>query len=83
MYASKILSKNVVKLKNQEKIKCINLIIMLIKLILFIVNIKMIEMTKLYNYYELAVQRWCSEEYMLPGLWPQIHITDYTENCKI
>lgn len=55
---------------------------MLIKLILFIVNLKMIEMTQLYNYYELAVQRWCSEEYMIHGLWPQINSTDYPENCK-
>jgi len=36
----------------------------------------------LYNYYELAVQKWCSEDYMIHGLWPQINSTDYPENCK-
>ena len=24
--------------------------------------------TKSYNYYELAVQKWCSDEYMIHGL---------------
>ena len=34
-----------------------------------------------YNYYELAVQKWCSSAYMIHGLWPQINATDYPENC--
>ena len=37
----------------------------------------------IYNYYELAVQKWCSTEYMIHGLWPQINSTDYPEYCKI
>jgi len=36
----------------------------------------------LYNYYELAVQKWCSDKYMIHGLWPQINATDYPENCE-
>ena len=36
-----------------------------------------------YNYYELAVQKWCSNDYMIHGLWPQINTTDYPEYCKI
>jgi ribonuclease I len=35
-----------------------------------------------YNYYELAVQKWCSTDYMIHGLWPQINSTSYPENCK-
>lgn len=36
----------------------------------------------IYNYYELAVQKWCSKDYMIHGLWPQINSTDYPEYCK-
>lgn len=36
----------------------------------------------IYNYYELAVQKWCSSDYMIHGLWPQINSTAYPENCK-
>jgi ribonuclease I len=36
----------------------------------------------IYNYYELAVQRWCSSDYMIHGLWPQINSTSYPEYCK-
>ena len=35
-----------------------------------------------YNYYELAVQKWCSSDYMIHGLWPQINATAYPVNCK-
>jgi hypothetical protein len=35
-----------------------------------------------YNYYELAVQKWCSSDYMIHGLWPQINATDYPVNCN-
>lgn len=34
------------------------------------------------NYYELAVQKWCSSNYMIHGLWPQINSTAYPEYCK-
>ena len=36
----------------------------------------------IYNYYELAVQKWCSSNYMIHGLWPQINSTSYPEYCK-
>jgi hypothetical protein len=35
-----------------------------------------------YNYYELAAQKWCSSDYMIHGLWPQINSTSYPEYCK-
>ena len=35
-----------------------------------------------YNYYELAVQKWCSDNYMIHGLWPQNNSTTYPEYCK-
>jgi len=38
--------------------------------------------TSIFNYYELAVQKWCSVDYMVHGLWPQINSTDYPEYCK-
>ena len=34
-----------------------------------------------YNYYELAVQKWCSDDYMIHGLWPQIDETHYPVYC--
>ena len=34
-----------------------------------------------YNYYELAVQKWCSNQYMIHGLWPQYNETSYPEYC--
>lgn len=40
------------------------------------------ESVNLYNYYELSVQKWCSSDYMIHGLWPQINATDYPVNCK-
>lgn len=36
----------------------------------------------IYNYYELALQKWCSTQYMIHGLWPQINSTAYPENCE-
>ena len=33
-------------------------------------------------YYELAVQNWCSSDYMIHGLWPQFNSTDYPIYCK-
>jgi ribonuclease I len=36
-----------------------------------------------YNYYELAVQKWCSSEYMIHGLWPQYNSTDYPVDCAV
>lgn len=35
----------------------------------------------IYNYYELAVQKWCSKEFMIHGLWPQIDREDYPVYC--
>lgn len=55
---------------------------MLIKLIILIANLNIVYPASIYNYYELAVQKWCSNDYMIHGLWPQINSTDYPENCK-
>jgi len=46
-----------------------------------LLSILSVASTNLYNYYELAVQKWCSSTYMIHGLWPQINATDYPENC--
>lgn len=54
--------------------------IRLLTILLVCVNIS--ATTNMYNYYELAVQKWCSDEYMIHGLWPQINATDYPENCE-
>jgi len=42
----------------------------------------LVHSTHVYNYYELAVQKWCSSDYMIHGLWPQINSTSYPENCE-
>ena len=39
-------------------------------------------MAPYYNYYELAVQRWCTDGYQIHGLWPQINATDYPSYCE-
>lgn len=54
--------------------------IRLLNVLLLCVNIA--ATTIIYNYYELAVQKWCSDEYMIHGLWPQINATDYPEYCE-
>lgn len=55
---------------------------MISKLIITILaGISLVDSTNVYNYYELAVQKWCSTEYMIHGLWPQINSTAYPENC--
>lgn len=36
----------------------------------------------IYNYYELALQKWCSNDYMIHGLWPQINVTEYPVYCE-
>lgn len=34
-----------------------------------------------FSYYILAVQKWCSTEYMIHGLWPQISASEYPTYC--
>ena len=53
-----------------------------IKILSLLSNIFLISSENIYNYYELAVQRWCSSDYMIHGLWPQINSTSYPEYCK-
>ena len=55
---------------------------MIFKLITILASISVVDSTNIYNYYELAVQKWCSTDYMIHGLWPQINSTAYPENCK-
>ncbi len=55
---------------------------MILKIIVLLGNVILINSDKIYNYYELAVQKWCSSEYMVHGLWPQINSTVYPEYCK-
>jgi ribonuclease T2 len=35
----------------------------------------------MYNYYYLAVQNWCSVEYLIHGLWADINSTSYPSFC--
>lgn len=39
---------------------------------------------QIYNYYELAVQKWCGSNcsYQIHGLWPQINTTNYPSYCE-
>ena len=45
-------------------------------------GIALVDSLDIYNYYELSVQKWCSSEYMIHGLWPQTNSTSYPEYCK-
>jgi len=54
---------------------------MLYKLLSILVGISAVKSDNIYNYYVLAVQKWCSSEYMIHGLWPQINSTSYPEYC--
>ena len=51
------------------------------KYFLLALNFYFVSPMNSYNYYELAVQKWCSNSYMIHGLWPQINESDYPENC--
>ena len=55
---------------------------MLYKLLTLLVGITATKSDKIYNYYVLAVQKWCSSDYMIHGLWPQINSTAYPEYCE-
>lgn len=35
-----------------------------------------------YNYYMLAVQKWCTYDYQIHGLWPQYDENSYPSNCE-
>lgn len=48
----------------------------------FFMNICFTNSENVYNYYELALQKWCSNNYMIHGLWPQINTTDYPVYCE-
>ena len=37
---------------------------------------------QIYNYYEFSVQKWCSDSYMIHGLWPQIDSENYPTYCE-
>lgn len=34
-----------------------------------------------YNYYLLAMQKWCDTDYQIHGLWPQYNTTSWPEYC--
>ena len=50
------------------------------KLILFIFYNTISKIVS-YNYYILSLQKWCSTDYMIHGLWPQNNKTSYPEYC--
>ena len=35
-----------------------------------------------YSYYLLAVQKWCSNDYKIHGLWPQFNHSSYPSYCE-
>ena len=43
---------------------------------------KIINSTLLYNYYILALQKWCSTDYKIHGLWGDIDTTHYSSYCS-
>jgi ribonuclease I len=53
-----------------------------LKILSLLTSVFFVYSDNIYNYYELAVQRWCSSDYMIHGLWPQINSTAYPEYCK-
>ena len=55
---------------------------MILKFLILLSNIFLFNSESIYNYYELAVQKWCSVDYMIHGLWPQINNTSYPEYSK-
>ena len=36
----------------------------------------------MYSYYELAIQKWCNDEYNIHGLWPQYNVNNYPSYCE-
>lgn len=36
----------------------------------------------MYSYYELAIQKWCSDDYNIHGLWPQYNSSSYPSYCS-
>ena len=40
-----------------------------------------VKLNNSYNYYELSVQKWCTPQYNIHGLWPQIDSIKYPYNC--
>jgi len=54
---------------------------MLVYLLFALTYLPVVNSGPIYNYYELAVQKWCSTDYMIHGLWPQINSTAYPEYC--
>lgn len=67
--------------------QCIRLFILLVITYKFYNNlykISKMQNTDTYNYYELAVQKWCGQDkpYQIHGLWPQITNATYPEFCE-
>ncbi len=50
--------------------------------LLFLFFISPVISEQIYNYYEFAVQKWCSHSYMIHGLWPQIDTDSYPTYCE-
>ena len=49
---------------------------------IFLLILKSSTCRQIYNYYELAAQKWCSDSYMIHGLWPQIDDDHYPTYCE-
>lgn len=55
---------------------------MISKLILILLSVKKTLSEKNYNYYELSLQKWCTKDYQIHGLWPQYNSSYYPTYCK-
>lgn len=56
----------------------------IVGLLLFLLlrEARLMKYEKTYNYYEFAVQKWCSDDYKIHGLWPQIDADNYPTYCE-
>lgn len=55
---------------------------MISKLILILLSVKKTLSEKNYKYYELSLQKWCTKDYQIHGLWPQYNSSYYPTYCK-
>jgi len=62
------------------------LMVLLMLIAYFYITFNIIKYTAIrnnyYNYYELAVQKWCSVDYNIHGLWPQKDSSHYPTHCS-
>ena len=53
----------------------------MIKYLLFFLSFINLVISQNYSYYKLGIQRWCTNEYQIHGLWPQYSSNYYPSYC--